>query len=540
MKTFDIGNGFWQDVDTPEMVEYAEEQIKKENCRIQNISFKMNVINKQGFINLFFAYVVIAVGFINTILKTKVLTTEEIGVMAIIASIATLVGFFINFGVPSGIVRYYCFFKPGTEEKTAFIIFVLAVPLLIFVFASIIIHFLSDYFISFYNNSLLNRYFKYIFYFLFGNLLITAFKQIIEAEFKTVHANIANDVIWRVIHFGFLMWMLFHDIEFHYYFIFIICTIFLRVVLLLLVFPGRIQIGRPAFTNINSKFIGDFFQYCIFMLFAGIAGVITTTIDRLMLGYFVDMSAVGIYSIMLSFASIINLSGSGFGRIAHPMIAELWTKNDIGRIHLIYRENANLQLFIGSFLFIAFLLFAKSFLSMLGNNYVSGYGVLIYLSAGQLINLGTGMCGGIIAYSKSSSFEFYLRIFLTVLTVITNLIFIPLWGVTGAAFATALSLSLYNLAKVGFVWVKFKIQPYNGETIKTITSAVLVCAMAAIFLSIINFPERLWIIIVLSIILFLTYILSSLYLLRISFVKTNMKDFIRYISKLTGKREQAQ
>jgi len=64
-------------------------------------------------------------------------------------------------------------------------------------------------------------------------------------------------------------------------------------------------------------------------------------------------------------------------------------------------------------------------------------------------------------------------IFLGIITVITNLIFIPIYGILGAAIATLLSITIYVLARIVFVWVKFKIHPFSGSTLLSILFFIL-------------------------------------------------------------------
>jgi len=50
------------------------------------------------------------------------------------------------------------------------------------------------------------------------------------------------------------------------------------------------------------------------------------------------------------------------------------------------------------------------------------------------------------------------------LTIFLNIIFIPIWGLNGAAFATLLSFIIYNTAKLIFVYRKLRIQPFTKAT----------------------------------------------------------------------------
>jgi O-antigen/teichoic acid export membrane protein len=46
-----------------------------------------------------------------------------------------------------------------------------------------------------------------------------------------------------------------------------------------------------------------------------------------------------------------------------------------------------------------------------------------------------------------------------------NLIFIPLYGITGAAFATLGAYSIFNLIKFLFILIRFKLQPFNHKNL---------------------------------------------------------------------------
>ena len=47
------------------------------------------------------------------------------------------------------------------------------------------------------------------------------------------------------------------------------------------------------------------------------------------------------------------------------------------------------------------------------------------------------------------------------MTIILNLVFIPLYGITGAALAAMISLMFYNFLRFAFVWYNFKMQPFG-------------------------------------------------------------------------------
>ena len=71
----------------------------------------------------------------------------------------------------------------------------------------------------------------------------------------------------------------------------------------------------------------------------------------------------------------------------------------------------------------------------------------------------------------------YSNIILFFITLYTNWIFIPessplstfgIVGINGAAFATALSVFIFNSIKMVFVYLKLGIQPFNIKTLQAI------------------------------------------------------------------------
>ena len=59
----------------------------------------------------------------------------------------------------------------------------------------------------------------------------------------------------------------------------------------------------------------------------------------------------------------------------------------------------------------------------------------------------------------------FLGVILVFLTVGLNMIFIPLYGIIGSAFATLLSITLYSLAKLMFVVKRLHLYPFTNQTL---------------------------------------------------------------------------
>ena len=122
--------------------------------------------------------------------------------------------------------------------------------------------------------------------------------------------------------------------------------------------------------------------------------------------------------------------------------------------------------------------------------------VVLFISLAQLFNMLTGVNGKIIINSKYYKFDLYFNFFLLLITLLTNFIFIPtsspltgigISGINGAAFATSLSVLLFNIVKLIFIYIKLGIHPFSVHTFQAIVLILFVYSV----ISFIPFPLNL-------------------------------------------------
>lgn len=91
--------------------------------------------------------------------------------------------------------------------------------------------------------------------------------------------------------------------------------------------------------------------------------------------------------------------------------------------------------------------------------------------------------GAIIVNSDYYKFDLYTNLFLLFVTVCSNLLLIPKYGINGAAMATALSLMLFNLIRVFIIYFKMGIQPFSKKTI------ISLCLLLFTYVICVNIPS---------------------------------------------------
>lgn len=93
--------------------------------------------------------------------------------------------------------------------------------------------------------------------------------------------------------------------------------------------------------------------------------------------------------------------------------------------------------------------------------------VIWILGSAILFDLATGFNGNIISMSRYYRYNIVFMMFLAVLTIVLNYYFLERTslGIVGVALATAISLTLYNIVKIVFNYLKFKVHPLTIEMI---------------------------------------------------------------------------
>jgi O-antigen/teichoic acid export membrane protein len=220
-------------------------------------------------------------------------------------------------------------------------------------------------------------------------------------------------------------------------------------------------------------------------------------------------------------SELIVIIGNSFGRIANPLIAEYWNAEDKNKVKKIYYDAISMQLFLGLFVFIFLNVFANILLGILGKEYIIGAGVLLFITASHLIDLVSGLSGSVINLSKIYRFDFFTRLFQVILVVITNMIFIPWMGLTGAALATCISVFLFNALKAIIVYKFFRMFPFSVDALKVLFSGAIIWGISLFFKKYIN---NIFILAIFEMVIGIIYFSINFFIFKIDFLK-------RYIEK---------
>lgn len=481
---------------------------------------------KKNILNLLISYIGLFVGLFTVYFKPKVLTSEEIGIFSTIVSITLVLQIFSYGGILGVIMKFYPKYK-DTEHLSKFITSIIATSYFMLAIVIFILFMIKSLILSYYGTSSLEEYFIFIPLYLLLSHTLEVYERLSRVLFISVKTNVIRNIYFKIINCLFLIYMYLNKTSFLTYLIFFMILNSVTTLQMILVCNKYLNV-KWTLKNIKPdyKFLIQFVSYAFFIMISSLSGTITSNIDKIMIGHYLNFSKTGIYTIAITISSTMNIIFDSFSRISQPNISMHLENKDLRNLKKTYTENLFSNLHFGVYVFTILVIFSEKILFFIGKEYAEGSYVIIIIAVGQLFNIFSGMCGEIISLSKFYRFDFYLRIVLIIVTISSNIIFIPAFGITGAAIATSISFIIYDILKIVYTYKKFNIHPFTVRNLYFFVSGLLI-ALPLIILNNnfqINFINFLF----LSLFAFLLYdiILGYLFKYEFSIVKKINKKYL--------------
>lgn len=425
----------------------------------------MGIIIRQSIQNTIVSYIGIVLGFVSTILLfPNILESEQFGLTRLLLSIALICAQFSHLGMNNIIIRYFPYYKKSDDSRHRLLTLALGVPLAGFILFGLLLYLfqepLQDYYSA--RSNLFTKYYFYLIPLVFAILFFEVLNSYVRALKDSVTGSVVNEVFVRagviiLLIVYYFNWLTFRE------FMILFTAIYCLQPLSMLIYLYRHQhlsFSLP-FQKETRRLYKGMSVYGAYSVLAGLATLLVGNIDIIMIGSMINLSSTAVYAIAFYVGSVIAVPQRSIGKIASPVIADLIKAKQFPQIENLYQRTALNQLIAGSLIYVGIWANLHNLIDILPSEYTGIYWVVVIVGLAKLFNMATGANGLIIINSKHFRFDLYTNILLVLLTIITNLLLIPLYGIIGAALATALSIFIYNFIKFIFVWIKFNMQPFQ-------------------------------------------------------------------------------
>ena len=229
------------------------------------------------------------------------------------------------------------------------------------------------------------------------------------------------------------------------------------------------------FKNIVKK---DYYKFCFFAFAGSLGSVFAFRLDALLIPKLLNMEALGTFSIGVTLASALAIPATGIFVLYAPIVSNNLKNNNLMLLNKDYKAVAKFLFFIGMLLYSCIFLGIENLFSLLptAENLLPSVPIILILGLNVVINMGTGFNGEIITYSKFYKFNLVAILLLAILNVVLILTFVKVFGggIQSIAIASLISMVIFNVVKLLFIYKKLGLWPFDYSYLKLIAVFTIV------------------------------------------------------------------
>jgi O-antigen/teichoic acid export membrane protein len=427
----------------------------------------MGIVLNQSFKNTVITYIGFGIGAINTLYLYPIfLGATFYGLTNYITSSANVIMPLFAIGMQNTLVKFYSQYKTE-EEKNRFLSFTVLFPILLIIpliliglcFYDEILFFLSK------KNAIVKSYIWLIPFIGLTMAYFEIFYAWARVHMHSVFGNFIKEIGLRLFSL-FLLIAVYYDVLSVEGFVYATAVLYLLAFLVTMFYAFNIK--KPVFQFTKPENTKDVLVYSFYIILSGSVANLLLDGDKMILNQYMIIDNIAFYSVATYIALVISVPSRAMHQIVYPITAKLMHENKHDELNQLYKKTSiNLQI-VGGFVMLCIFVNIDQLYELVPKEYSGGIPVVFMIGLSKYFDLILGNNNAIIFNTKYYRMVLYLGLMLVVLTVVLNMIFIPIFGIFGSAFATLLSITLYSLAKLLFVVKKLHLYPFTNQTVYSI------------------------------------------------------------------------
>lgn len=437
----------------------------------------MGIVASQSFKNIISTYLGFFIGAINTLfLYTKFLSADYYGMVGYMLSLAYVIMPIMAFGMHNTLVKFYSTFKTRISLHS-FLTLMLVLPICVIIPLILITHFSYDAIVGFLSNK--NEIIKgYLWHTLIIAIALAYFEVFFawaKVQMQTVFGNFMKEVFHRVGAMTLLFLLHFEVINLEQFMGGLVVVYVLRM-LVMNVYAFSVKLPVIIFKRVPN--LRNILKYSFLIIIAGSIATILLDVDKVMLGHYIDIKQIAYYNVAIFIATVIAVPQRSMHQILLPLSAKYLNEKDFDALEDLYKKSSLNLFIVGGFIFLLIVLNINQLYYIIPEDFSGGLLVVFMISIAKLYDNALGSNNAILFNSDYYRVVLVLGVFLVILMILLNIVFIPVLGINGAGIATFLAIFTYNSIKLFFVYKKFRMFPFTSATLRI---ALLLLASVLVF-----------------------------------------------------------
>ena len=433
----------------------------------------MGIVLNQSLKNTIITYIGFAIGGINTIYFYPVLLgATYYGLCNFIVSFANVIMPIFAIGMQNTLVKFYSQYNTN-EERSRFLSFTVLFPLVVIIPSLILGLFFYDEILFFLSkkNQIVKTFIWLIPFIGICMAYFEIFYAWLRVHMHTVFGNFIKEVGLRSASLALLVGVYFDLLSISG---FIYATAVVYFLALLITMYYAFTIEKPVFQFTIPDNVKDVLTYTFYIILSGSVANLLLDGDKIILNQYMKIENIAFYSVATYIALVISVPSRAMHQIVYPITARLMHEDKYDEMNILYKKTSiNLQV-VGGYVMLGIFVNINMLYEIIIQGikdpaekqlYLGSIMVVFMIGLSKYFDLILGNNNAIIFNTKYYRTVLFLGVALVLLTIGLNMVFIPIYGIIGCAFATLLSITFYSLAKLFFVVKKLDLYPFTNQTL---------------------------------------------------------------------------
>jgi O-antigen/teichoic acid export membrane protein len=213
--------------------------------------------------------------------------------------------------------------------------------------------------------------------------------------------------------------------------------------------------------------VRDLLRYSLPASLAALFTMGMTNVDRLLVGLFLPIEAVGVYQAASLVSVIFALILAAFNLAFSPMVAELHYMGDTAMLGRLYRAVTRWGIIVSLPVLAVILAAPREIMTAVyGSSFAVGWLPLLILAIGNFVRIAVGPIDRLLVMSGQQNRWFWSTGLALILDIVLILLLTPRYGLAGAAVASAITTVALSLAGLLQVRELLRLWPFERNFLK--------------------------------------------------------------------------
>lgn len=443
----------------------------------------MGIVIRQSLKGTFVNYIGVVLGiFVQFYIVAKYLDPEVIGLSKVLYEVAFLVSTLALLGSGSTGMRFFPYFKDPEKGNHGFLYYYLLFPIVGVTLMTLVYLALrtpiENYFVE--KSPLFNEYFYYV----IPLMIVLAF-WVWSENYANINMRIALPKAVREVGMRLMMLGIYLAYGFGYLDVtglivgFVVCY----GICMLIATVYSLHIGSRSLKHdwsfITPELRTKVLHYAGFLMLSTISGNVIQQMDLFMLSGVKGLYSAGIYAIVVYMAEIVNMPSRNITPISTPLAAEAMKEGNVVKAQQLYKQVSVHQMLASTVLLLIVWINLDNIFAIIpnGEKFAEGRWAVLFLGLSKVVYGTLNFGNTLISFSKYYYWTLFFTFILMGISIATNLYFIPIFGLSGAALASLITVLLSYAYQQYIVQVKIKTNPFTWAHLRIVA---ILCALFAL------------------------------------------------------------